>query len=67
MIAYAQDLPEKKASVKVPGMEVVITRDDNWETVGMILVLVLGIYAGIKLINSLFNKANKKKKKDTIF
>lgn len=67
MIAYAQDLPEKKASVEVPGLKVQVTKDDSWETVGMILVLVLGVYAGIKIINSLFDKANKKKKKDTIF
>ena len=53
MIAYAQDLPEKHATVKVPGVEVTVDKDDNWETVGMILVLVLGVYAGIKLINKI--------------
>lgn len=56
MIAYAQDLPPKGATVKVPGVEVVIDKNDNWETVGMILVLVLGVYAGIKFINKFFKE-----------
>lgn len=56
------DLPEKKATVEVPGLKVQVTKDDSWETVGMILVLVLGIYAGIKLVNRLFEKTDKKKK-----
>lgn len=54
MIAHAQDLPPKGATVKVPGVEVVIDKNDNWETVGMIVVVVLGIYLGIKLINKYF-------------
>lgn len=62
MIAYAQDLPEKHAKVEVPGLKVEVTRDDNWESVGMILVLVLGIYAGIKALNRFFDKTEKKKK-----
>lgn len=53
------DLPEKKASVEVPGVKVVIDENDSWETIGMVLVLVLGLYAGIKLIDRLLN--NKKK------
>ena len=56
MIAYAQDLPDKKASVEVPGIKVVVNKDDNWETIGMILVLVLGVYAGIKVINKIFKE-----------
>lgn len=64
MVAYAQDLPEKHAKVEVPGLKVEVTKDDNWETVGMILVLVLGIYAGIKLLNRLFDS---KKKKNSLF
>jgi len=67
MIAYAQDLPTKHATVEVPGLKVEVTKDDSWETVGMILVLVLGIYAGIKLINRLFNSATKKKKNNSLF
>ena len=54
MIVHAQDLPDKKASVEVPGVKVVVDKNDNWETVAMILVLVLGVYAGIKLINKFF-------------
>ena len=59
------DLPEKKASVEVPGVKVVVDKNDNWETVAMILVLVLGVYAGIKFINRMFEP--KKKKKDSLF
>lgn len=62
MIAYAQDLPEKHAKVEVPGLKVEVTKDDSWETVGMILVLVLGVYAGVKFINRLFERSDKKKK-----
>ena len=54
MIAYAQDLPDKHATVKVPGVEVTIDKNDNWQTVGMILVLVLAVYLGIKIINKIF-------------
>ena len=61
----ADDLPEKKASVEVPGVKVVVDKNDNWETVGMILVLVLGVYAGIRFINRAFEP--KKKKKDSLF
>jgi len=46
-----QDLTDKKASVEVPGMKVIVTKEDNWDVVFMILVLVLGTYVGIKLIN----------------
>lgn len=49
-----QDLTDKKASVEVPGMKVIVTREDNWDVIAMILVLVLGTYVGIKLINRLF-------------
>lgn len=49
-----QDLTTEKASVEVPGMKVIVTREDNWDVVVMILVLVLGTYVGIKLINRLF-------------
>lgn len=48
-----QDLTTEKASVEVPGMKVIVTREDNWDVVAMILVLVLGTYVGIKLINRL--------------
>lgn len=33
----------------------------NWNTVAMINVTVLGIYAGIKLIDKLFDRTGKKK------
>ena len=56
MIAHAQDLPPKSASIKAAGMEVVIDKNDNWETVGMIVVLVLAIYLGIKLIKKYFKE-----------
>ena len=54
MIAQAQDLPPKEATVKAAGMEVVIDKNDNWETVGMLVSLVLAIYLGIKIINKHF-------------
>ena len=37
-----QDLTTEKASVEVPGMKVIVTREDNWDVVAMVLVLVLG-------------------------
>ena len=52
----SQDLPDKSAVVKVPGVEVVVNPEDNWETVGMIVVLVLAIYGGIKIINYYFDR-----------
>ncbi len=33
----------------------------NWNTVMMVIVSVLSIHAGIKLINKLFDKSQKKK------
>lgn len=33
----------------------------NWNTVSMIVVTVLGIHAGIKMINKLFDKPTNKK------
>lgn len=42
---------QSKAVVEVPGVKVEITQDDTWETVGMIVAVVLAIYLGIKLIN----------------
>lgn len=60
MIAHAQDLPDRKASVEVPGLKVVVDKTDTWETIGMILVLVLGIYLGIRLINKFIKDKNEK-------
>lgn len=60
MIAYSQNLLDKKASVEIPGVKVVVDKNDNWETVGMILVLILGVYAGIKIINKIFKEKNEK-------
>lgn len=51
-----QDLTNKKASVEVPGVKVIVTKEDNWDVVAMILVLVLGTYIGIKFINRLFKR-----------
>ena len=51
-----QDLTNKKASVEVPGVKVIVTKEDNWDVVAMILVLVLGTYIGIKVINRLFKR-----------
>ena len=51
-----QELSEKKASVEVPGVKVVVTKEDNWDVVFMILFLVLGTYAGIKIINRFFKR-----------
>lgn len=58
MNAYAQDLPPKQASIEVAGVKAQVTKDDSWETIGMIVVLVLSVYAGIKLINKLFKGKN---------
>lgn len=49
-----EEVTSKKASVEVPGMKVVVTKEDNWDVVLMILTLVLGVYVGIKVINRLF-------------
>ncbi|NDB83673.1 MAG: hypothetical protein EB127_13260 [Alphaproteobacteria bacterium] len=51
-----QDLTNKKASVEVPGVKVIVTKEDNWDVVAMILVLVLGTYIGVKIINRLFKR-----------
>ena len=51
-----EDLTGKKASVEVPGVKVVVTKEDNWDVVAMVLVLVLGTYTGIKVINRLFKR-----------
>jgi hypothetical protein len=67
MLAHAEDLPAKQARVEVPGLKVEVTKDESWETVGMILVLVLGVYAGIKFINRLFENKPKIKNKNSIF
>ena len=50
------DLPPTGAGVEVAGVKVTVDKTDTWETVGMVLVLVLAVYAGIKLINKIFNK-----------
>lgn len=43
----------KKVVVEVPGVKAEVTKDDNWETISMIVILVLAIYLGIKIINKL--------------
>ena len=42
-----EEATSKKASVEVPGVKVVVTKEDNWDVVAMVLVLVLGTYTGI--------------------
>jgi hypothetical protein len=54
MKAHAEDLPPKQASIEVAGVKAQVTKDDSWETIGMIIVLVLAVYAGIRIINRLF-------------
>lgn len=44
------------ASVEIPGLKVEVTKDDNWQTIGMIVALIFAVYVGIKLINKIFNK-----------
>lgn len=39
----------------------------SWNTVGMIVVLVLAIHAGIKAINMLFSENKKTKNKNSLF
>jgi hypothetical protein len=51
MLTYAQDLPPKGAHIEVAGVKAEVTKDDSWETIGMIVVLVLAVYLGIRLIN----------------
>jgi len=51
-----RNLEPTRAGVEVAGVKVTVDKTDTWETVGMILVLVLAVYAGIKLINKIFNK-----------
>ena len=50
------NLPPTKAGVEVAGVKVTVDKNDTLETIGMILVLVLAVYAGVKLINKIFNK-----------
>jgi hypothetical protein len=51
-----RNLEPTNAGVEVAGVKVTVDKTDTWETIGMILVLVLAVYAGIKLINKIFNK-----------
>ena len=44
------DHPNPTAIVEMPGVKFVVEKDDTWQTIGMTVVLVLAIYAGIKLI-----------------
>lgn len=46
----------KKAVVEVPGVKVQVTKEDNWDVIAMMLVLVLGTYTGIKIINRIFKR-----------
>ena len=48
-----QTSQQLKVEIKTPGVEVTgeVTKDDSWSVIGMALVLVLGVYLGIKLIN----------------
>lgn len=55
-----QDLPPKGAIVKVPGAEVIVDKNDTWETIGMTVALILLVYAGIKAINLVFDRIKKR-------
>ena len=46
----------EKAMIEAPGIKVVIDKEDNWQTVAMLLVTLLGSYLGIKIINRLFKE-----------
>jgi hypothetical protein len=48
--------PMTGASVEIPGLKVEVTKDDSWQTIGMIVALIFAVYVGIKLINKIFNK-----------
>lgn len=41
----------QKVVVEVPGVKAEVTKEDNWTTVSMVVVIVLSIYLGVKLIN----------------
>lgn len=45
-----------KPIVEAAGIKVTITKDDDWKTVAMVLVTILGTFFGIKSINRLFEK-----------
>ena len=51
-----EDLPPKQATVQVPGVKVEVTKEDNWQTIGLLVFAVLAIYLGIKTINRVFKK-----------
>ena len=55
-----EDLPPKSATVKVPGVEVIVDPSDTWETIGMTVALVLLVYAGIRAINLVFDRIKNK-------
>lgn len=58
MEKYLKDIGQQ-AKIKVGPVEGEITpgpHGDNWTTVSMLVVSVLTIYAGIKLINRLFER-----------
>jgi hypothetical protein len=46
-----QDDDEKaQVTVEAPGFKFSFDPDDGWKSIGMTLVLVLGVVAGVKLI-----------------
>jgi hypothetical protein len=53
---YIKKLMDTKATVEVPGVKVIVTHDDTWQNIGMIVVLVLAIYAGVKIVNKLLDR-----------
>lgn len=55
-----EDLPPKGATVRVPGIEVIVDPHDTWETIGMTVALILLVYAGIRVINLVFDKIKNK-------
>jgi hypothetical protein len=49
--AQIEKMLGQQAKIEVAGVKAEVTKDDSWETIGMIVVLVLALYLGIKLIN----------------
>ena len=46
-----QNTATKEVRVKVGPVEGEVTKDDTWQTIGMLVISILAIYLGIKLIN----------------
>ena len=45
------EVTKEKAEIEVAGISAHVDKEDNWGTIGMVVVLVLSVYLGIRLIN----------------